>query len=173
MVIAARTSLAQGTIEAPHFTPSTRSNFPHVRLPVYNLDVVGMRVPMFDGHPGASRKYWVWFETEAGTWINSRMVLLGDLNANPTEGQRIGESHLTRLAQSGWQISNPSEPWSYAASGSRLDHALVSPSLILGASSFVAEIDGPVLADPQRPSLSDHAALVVEVDGGGLAIPSE
>src|SRR4051812_15750388 len=72
--------------------------------------------------PSARRKYWEWFESTSLDWRLRPTGGIGDMNADPRRRETVGGGALARLADSGWQMSDPTEPWSFV-SGSRLDHA--------------------------------------------------
>jgi endonuclease/exonuclease/phosphatase family metal-dependent hydrolase len=162
VAISSKALIQPGDVQATDCTPATRSNFLHVRLETHSLDVMGMRVPMFNGYPGAEKAYWAWLEAQAEEWSSRRTVLIGDLNADPKTGS-IGGRCLGRLARNGWTTTDPVEPWSYVT-GSRLDHALLAPGLGLNGSSFVTEWRGKPIVRKNGTRLSDHALLIADVE---------
>jgi hypothetical protein len=173
VVIAAKGPIEAGDFTACELTPATRPNFRHVRIPNMGLEIIGIRVPMFGGYAGAKRKYWEWFDGQAEVWQSRRLVAIGDLNVDPRHSKRMGGRSLAALGKRGWHISDPAEPWSHPfrhpegtppTAGSRLDHALVSPSLKLRSAKYVTEWDGKVMVQARKPRLADHALLVVEVE---------
>jgi endonuclease/exonuclease/phosphatase family metal-dependent hydrolase len=173
VVIAARSPIEQGDLTACDLTSATRPNFRHVRMREWSLEIVGMRVPMFGGVPGAKRRYWEWFDGETTTWQARRLVAIGDFNADPRRARRLGGRSLHALTQRGWEVSDPPEPWSHPfkhpegmppTAGSRLDHALVSPHLSLRSAHYITAWQGCIIVQARKPRLADHALLVVEVE---------
>jgi len=103
VVISSRVPIEPGGVQAIDCTPATRPNFLHVQLQSHSLDVIGMRVPMFNGYPGAEKEYWAWIEAKAAEWSSRRLVLIGDLNADPKKGS-VGGRCLGRLARNGCDV---------------------------------------------------------------------
>ena len=57
------------------------------------------------------------------------MVVIGDLNADPSHQGRVAGAHLARLSTRGWSIVTPTHGWSFIGKTgrtSRIDHAVVS-----------------------------------------------
>lgn len=166
VLVAARNPLAIGDIRGPMISPATRPNWLHVKISSIPLDLVGLRVPMFE-IKGGSRLYWDWLEATLPSLSVKPTMLIGDLNVKPERTRSVGGRHLTRLVAQGWTVVTPQTGCSYFGSGeytSRLDHALLSPGLVCRNAEYVCDIGELKLAGPLKSGYSDHAALVVDAD---------
>jgi len=134
----------------PNRLPHPVSNWLHVRFIDPSLDLVGLRVPIERARE-KNIAYWNWFKpvnpavkgkSAIQRLLASPAVIIGDLNADPHRDpaagearrlpKRLGAEHLEHLKEDGWQLPNPEGPWSYISNQgktSRLDHALISPSV--------------------------------------------
>jgi len=98
---------------------------------------------------------------------NRPIVFIGDFNADPSSKRSVGGRFLSQLAGGGWQIPSPTGRWSYISrrgSTYRIDHAIVSPSVRITGAQYVAELADVVLAGSSKSAVSDHAALVLEIE---------
>ena len=140
------------------------SNLLHVRLVAEGVELVGLRTPAYERATDCIR-----FWNELSQFIRStqarHILYIGDLNADPNNGRKTGGKALASLRQDGWQIPEPVGEWSYRSSraGSRIDHAVVSPSLRVESAIYWAEIDGFRCAGAEK-HLYDHAPLSVDID---------
>jgi endonuclease/exonuclease/phosphatase family metal-dependent hydrolase len=164
VLIASRFRIVAGTLQSPSVSVAANTNFLHVCLPNENLEVVGMRVPAYrQAHDKDA--YWQEFSQIAATTRDRRIIFIGDFNVDPTR-RYVGARQLNQLVQAGWQLPSPEGSWSFVSKTdktSRIDHALVSPGLIVEAARYVAEIDSMKLAGSDDTACSDHAALVVDI----------
>jgi endonuclease/exonuclease/phosphatase family metal-dependent hydrolase len=166
ILMAAKCLLQEGDLQSPTVSDADSSNFLHVRVDSSSLEVVGVRVPAY---PRREQKaaYWESICKTAGSVIHRPIVYIGDLNADPAKKRSVGGRCLADLAKQGWQIPSPDGPWSYISRTgytSRIDHALVSPGLRITQIRYVVESAGVLLADFKRNAVSDHAALVADVE---------
>lgn len=167
VLIASRLPSEEGEIRAPALAPQVPPNLLHVRLRTIGLELVGLRIPMF---AAAAQKwaYWDWLAAAAEQLRGRRCVILGDFNADPTRPGSASGVRLRQLAAQGWTLALPPRGWSFrthAGRESRLDHALVSASLGPVHSRYVVDRGGFHFAGAHKNALSDHAALLLRLDG--------
>ena len=91
-----------------------------------------------------------------------RMIVIGDLNADPDNPRHVGTPFLTEAAAQGWQIPRPDGPWSFYR-GSRIDHAVVSSQPRVLSARYITDLPGWTFGRGAS-FVSDHAPLVLEVD---------
>lgn len=150
--------------------PSTKdgggeSNFLHVKLPNVELEIVGVRVPAYEASQ-VLHEYWQSLTEIIRSTIARRIIFIGDFNADPDANRHPGARYMSTLRSDGWNIPTASGAWSYI-SGSRIDHAIVSPGISVKDTKYVAQISDIELASQNRETrISDHAALVLHVDLG-------
>jgi hypothetical protein len=126
------------------------------------MEIVGMRVPS-----ESTKEYWGTLCNVIHSAAARQIAFVGDFNADPRLDRHIGCTFMCDLIARGWQIPTPDGPWSYISpkgTTSQIDHAVVSPSLRVTKAISVSEIGGIVLAGAESSSISDHAALVIEVE---------
>lgn len=164
VLVASRYDIRQGDLRGPlTHDRGGESNFLHVIFPGLPLELVGVRVPAW---PNASvlRDYWAKFAALARSVMDRNIIFIGDFNADPDTPSYVGSAALAALRVAGWKVPAPTGPWSYA-SGTRIDHVIASPKRSPLRTAYVAEIGELTLASPDRSKrISDHAALVVEVE---------
>lgn len=165
VLIASRTTASQGSLFPPINLSYAASNWLHVRLAEPLLEIVGVRVPLYkvakDRH-----SYWDWFELAIPPLLTSASVIIGDLNCDPQSSRGRGPKSLSRLAAQGWQLADPDGHGSYAShtgKTSRLDHALLSPTLEITAAAYIQSANGFVFMKPGSCPLSDHAPVVLDI----------
>lgn len=182
LLIAAREPLSVGPLAPPPgIDPHVCTNALHARLPGRGLDVLGIRIPDFSRMPGLRRSTWDWIEAAASLLGERSAVILGDFNTDPAYPPSRCGDRFQRMAALGWQHAAPPEGasyWTPRRAPRRLDHALASPRLDVNNANYVTSVHGYTLAGGEG-ALSDHAALVVDVDEakedpesrGGLSSP--
>jgi endonuclease/exonuclease/phosphatase family metal-dependent hydrolase len=166
ILMASKYSLQAGDLHSPTVSDADSSNFLHVRIESKTLEVVGVRVQAYLRREQKA-VYWASLCKTAGSVIHRPIVYIGDLNADPAKKRSVGGRHMVELARQGWQIPSPEGPWSYISrrgSTSRIDHALVSPGLRVTQIRYVVELGGILLASSKGDAISDHAALVADVE---------
>ena len=164
--IAARAALDPGTLTPPISLPHATSNFLHVRCSGSPLEVLGLRVPDYKSAKD-KREWWEWFERSLSTFLHRQMIAIGDFNADPSRPHMAGVNHLRRLQTFGWQLPTPEGDCSYISvrgCSSRIDHALVSPSIPILTARYITYASGHAFAGPGSNYLSDHAPLLIETD---------
>jgi exonuclease III len=168
VLVATRSSSERGAWQAPAIRPQVPPNFLHVFIPAEELDVVGLRIPMFvSGDTAAERAYRGWLREQADNWGGRQSVVLGDLNTGPHRARSWQWRSLESFTERGWSLHTPAEGWSYMSKTghmSRIDHALLSPALTATDARYVTEVGGMVLAGRHPPAPSDHAVLVIDAD---------
>jgi hypothetical protein len=170
VLIAARSAMADdGLLPLPGHTEAATTNWLHRRLPALKLEVVGFRAPMYlaaDDRTG----YWNQVEGIARAARDRRVIFLGDFNCDPFTDTRPCTQVFPRLQADGFRLPEPKGDWSYHSGnghgGSRIDHALASPSLSVKEARYVYKTGSHTLAGPANghgPALSDHALLSIRV----------
>lgn len=171
VLIAARTPITPGEIQAPLISPAFPSNVLHVRIPGMGFEILGLRVPM-PLNPEIRHKYWNWI-TEAAQQLRDRpAIILGDLNNGTGAKGPEGGVRFNQLKAGGWYRAPTSGKSYWSKDGSvesRLDHALFSPHFVIGKSEYITEYGRFVFANTQPANynpkaMSDHAILLVEFD---------
>ena len=165
VLIASRLRMKRGSLRGPRMEESAgETNFLHVVLG-NGLEVVGMRVPMYDRR--RMELYWEKFGQILDGAANRRIVFLGDLNVKLEAPGKWAAGRLTALRAGGWQVPIAEGEWSFEG-GSRIDHTIASPSFPAIRARYVAQVGEVVLArlrgeaSSAAAPVSDHAALVVE-----------
>jgi exonuclease III len=165
IMIACAQNIEQVEFEIPDELEHAANNLLYVRVPTYFIDVMGIRVPWYVKSREA-RSYWDWFAEAVRPLRERPLVIVGDFNADPERVRGRGTTHLTGLRSEGWQIPCPAGDWSfYSAKGksSRIDHALLTPSMNLVGARYITELSGHTFAGPGIQAVSDHAALLLDV----------
>ncbi|HEX4825835.1 MAG TPA: endonuclease/exonuclease/phosphatase family protein [Candidatus Polarisedimenticolaceae bacterium] len=168
VLIAARRPLFPGPLQAPPLDSSSPPNSLHVVVPELELNVLGIRMPAFEGR-GAGRlrnAWWDWMAEAAATIREGQAVLAGDLNTDPERRGPSGGIRLQRLVASGWRRALPLDGhswWDLRGRGYRLDHVFVTPTLELIGAEYVTRFGDHQLVGRKNGFSSDHAALLVDV----------
>ena len=111
----------------------------------------------------ARRQYWDWLEATVLA-MDQPVVLVGDLNADPSRERRVGGVHLARLSMRGWTIATPTDGWSFIGKTghtARIDHGIDSGHFRIEQSEYVVEAAGFTFAGIRE--YSDHAVLCVDI----------
>jgi endonuclease/exonuclease/phosphatase family metal-dependent hydrolase len=92
------------------------------------------------------------------------MVFIGDMNADPSSRRTAGGRAMATLEEEGWQIPRAGGEWSYcgARARTRIDHAIVAPSVTVEGASYCVRIGDLVFAGLDA-DLYDHAPLLLEI----------
>ncbi len=167
VLIASRTPLEAGEIFASAIAPSLPSNVLHVRLPQDGFEILGLRIPDYSLQPVIRRACWDWVDETMASILERPFVVLGDFNtATHYPKARCGD-RLGKLQATGWQFASPTEGashWTPKGHPVRIDHAFVSPHFVVRSTQYVAQVGECVLAGKRPGALSDHTALVVDVE---------
>lgn len=143
------------------------------RVPAYGMSVVGLHIPVAGEGDARERKrlFWQRVVEFAESRCEDRVILVGDFNTGlsvDAEGTSFvfGE-FMEKLLMLGWvdawrAIHGPNAReytwYSNSKHGFRLDYAFVSPPI----ADAVRTADH--LHDVRRHGVSDHAALLVQID---------
>lgn len=166
--IAANTTLESGNILAPtDIEKSVPSNVLHVRLPDKGFDILGLRVPDYGNKSKIKRKNWDWIMKIAAEIKYHPFVIMGDFNTDPEyQPAKCGE-RISQLVDEGWQHAMPKSGASYwdikTGNGKRLDHAFISRHFDVLDAKYIPESGSYVFAGKKTEAMSDHAALLVEI----------
>ena len=174
ILIASRLTLKRGTILPPvHEIDGVRNNIFHVNTPAFGI--IGLRMPLFsrdrrkDQIPVISRPWWEWVIKTARENLQNPFIFIGDFNCDLMRRTEEDGLRLEQLVREGWTHAIPKD--SYVRSfysnpdskGSTIDHAFLSPQLVLKKTEFILE-KGPYHYARHNDALSDHAVLLVEFD---------
>jgi endonuclease/exonuclease/phosphatase family metal-dependent hydrolase len=168
VLIASRYPLERRADLEPEPAEYARTNYLQVWVPDFDLNLIGLRVPAY-ATGSAKRAYWKWFEALTTSWSGRRMVIIGDLNADPDRKGDVGGAFLARIRASGaWAMPDPAgDPWSFFSkngSTARIDRALIAPSVGVGVTSYLAESEQHRYAGRSAEALSDHSVLICDLD---------
>ena len=158
--VASKTQLLLGDMSPPSSgNGAAESNFLHVHLPAYSLELVGIRVPSYSGTELTA--YWQQLDRLIRDSKSRRIAFIGDFNADP-DSRHVGSRYLREMMKDGWEIPKAKGEWSFVR-GSRIDHVVASPSSMVSSAEYVSTLGELVLAsDDRQTRVSDHAALVVK-----------
>jgi len=166
--IASRNALTRGAIEGPPIAPSVPSNMLHVYLESQEMNILGLRVPDYSKQTPLRHKCWDWLEATANKIKEQPFVILGDFNADPSYPPSKCGNRIGNLVTAGWQLAAPPSGASYLAvangEGKRLDHAFVSKHFIVRNAQYVWENNSFIFGGKSSDAMSDHAALLVEIE---------
>lgn len=167
-LIASRLLLHPDDLAPPDFDCQLPSNIVAARLGTPGLRILGIRIPAYGHSNPLLMRSWEWLETTSAALGDAPAIIMGDLNIRPVPDRRGVGACFRRLLDSGWRRAAPAEGYSYfGPSGvrSEIDHALVSPRCRIQGAEYVVTVPGFELAGTPN-ALSDHAALVVDIDPG-------
>lgn len=173
ILVASRSPLEAGSLKGPCTEGhGGASNFLHVRLPLEDLDFVGVRAPAYTG--AALQDYWSKLLQIIRGAHGHRILFMGDFNTDPDQAKRATARHLQALKNEGWSVPAAEGPWSFtskAGQTSRIDHAVVSRQVLVERAQYVREVNSILLAAPGRyKAVSDHTPLVLEIGGDRGAV---
>ena len=175
VLVATRMTSESGSWAAPPIRPQVPPNFLHVEVPELDLQIVGLRIPMFvSGDSAGEHLYRDWIRDQAPEWGARPTVVIGDLNVGPHKARSWQWRSLESFAEEGWSVVTPAEGWSYMSKTGttfKIDHALLSPGLMVREARHVEEADGVVLAGKHPPAYSDHAVLVIDAEFSYQGLP--
>jgi exonuclease III len=169
VLVASRFPLERGELTGP-LTANLggESNFLHVRIPAFGVQLVGVRVPSYTGK--ALHDYWIKFVHIVQSCAGRPIVFMGDLNTDPEQPRRVTAKYLLQLESQGWSIPRPEGSWSFISKtgiSTRIDHAVVAGALPVTGARYVATAGSVWLAAPNRlDAVSDHAPLVLDLAAG-------
>jgi len=149
-------------------------NYLHVALP--GVEIIGLRVPDYRKVPKGLQAHRVWLDRTLQPLVNGRIIILGDVNADPDSTAKVQKAFFTQMDGSGWRTKTPSGgfPWSYKSrvnrrslkqqhKESRIDHAFFGGAFDLDEVQVRYDDGDDTLTGSLDAAISDHAALVVEL----------
>ena len=119
--------------------------------------------------------YWRQVEDIARAARDRHVIFLGDFRCDPHTQTRLADGLFPRLTNDGYTLAQPRGDWSYHAgkdtqAGTRVDHALASPTLNISDARYLYKAGRHTLAGPANghgnghgEALSDHALLSIRV----------
>lgn len=169
VLIAAGEPLDDGDLRAPALHTDVPPNFLHVRLRASDVEVIGFRMPAFDGADRPrKRETWEWLLEVLASVRPRPAVIVGDFNTAP--GDSVGDCGdcLERLVAAGWHHARPDAGYSWrpanGGAGRQIDHAFHTESLramrVNYSWDFQAYGEDAASGKVGRP---DHAMLTVKV----------
>lgn len=171
VLMASRLEFIVGAVPPPSTRCDShgRTNFLAASLRNPEFTLIGMRAPAYKSAADV-RAYWGELAGILKSVSTGKVILVGDLNADPEVDRSIGGQHLRTLRDAGWKIPAASGEWSYmsdsGAATSRIDHVVASPGVASVSASYVTTLPGLVIAGTRAMgALSDHAICLCEVDG--------
>jgi exonuclease III len=163
VLIASRTALGPGTVTADGLDDTARSNFLSVGMQETGIEIVGFRAPAYEAR---SDKVAFWSVMDRIIRDSSArpVIFIGDMNADPNDSASPGGVALAALRSSGWQLPRATGEWSFARKNARtrIDHAVVAPSVPVLAAAYCATIGEIQCAGPDS-ALYDHAPLTIDI----------
>ena len=113
--------------------------------------------------------WWEWVAKTARENINHPFILIGDFNCDLARMEDEDGIRLKDLSDEGWihAIPTNSKVRSFyknsESTGSTIDHAFLSPDLVLKKAEYILE-NGSYHFAKHEKAMSDHAVLLVEFD---------
>ena len=175
ILIASRIPLKKGNIKAPtNIVNGVPNNVFHVNVPKTGLGIIGLRMPLSNEPKSVQiRKikhpWWEWVAKTARENINHPFILIGDFNCDLARMDDEDGKRLKDLSDEGWVHAIPmnSQYRSFyknsESTGSTIDHAFLSPDLVLKKAEYILENNSYHFAKHEK-AMSDHAVLRVEFD---------
>lgn len=183
VLIASRHRLEPGRSAVPDFgDQDAQTNVLHMRLADPGIDILGLRIPAYAPRHENWKRMWDWIDGAAKQLKDVPAVILGDFNVDPNPDRmskkwqcpdrlQAMEKEWQRVPTTGasyWSVGR--SPAGHVLSRPRqLDHAFVSRHLHVREALYQTTTASCVLVDPEKPrsreaALSDHAALIVEIE---------
>lgn len=169
VLIASCFPLVRDALPLPDFDVHFPANVLAVHILKFGLRVLGVRVPAYETKDRALlTKSWQWLEESAATTLrDAPAVIAGDLNIELGTGSAKGGDHFRRILGAGWTRAEPNGPSYFGHSGARseIDHLLVTSRCTIQSAKLITIVAGVELCGTLS-ALSDHAALVADIDLG-------
>ena len=163
ILFASRPQCAKSPLTLPATDTHAATNFLAIQYPEYDLTVVGMRAPAYKTAQEPTR-YWHSVTRLLETQARQRIVMVGDMNADPNAARAPGGKALARLRAAGWRIPNPTGDWNWMSPKgitARIDHVVASPAIASVSAMYLMDV---AKASDGRQALSDHAMLLCEIE---------
>jgi hypothetical protein len=164
VLIASKTKMWAGDLRAPQFDGSAISNFQHVVLPDYSIELVGLRVPFYE-RKAEMNPYLAELGSVLEPAASRPLVVAGDFNIDPF-AKSAGAGSVPWTTALGLTVHEPAPGWSFhsgkeTAVPTRIDHVAASALVDVSDARYVTEIDGLHLAGPDiLEPISDHGPVV-------------
>lgn len=167
VLIASKTEHKRGDLRPPLYDEAAISNFLHVIVPTFAIEVVGLRAPAYK-RTQDQKIYWSDLLAIFKSVAARRIVFVGDFNCNPVNSNTPGARSLNQLCKEGWELPIPSGPWSYISCNGRkrsaLDYALCSPAVENLSGTYISAVGSCLVAGTKEQNpISDHAVLMSEI----------
>jgi endonuclease/exonuclease/phosphatase family protein len=171
VLIASRLPFELLAVIPPTFDLEFPTNILSVCIPGANLRLIGLRIPAYEGKNRTAllTASWDWLEATMAELHEAPTVVLGDLNANPMSPPACGGAHFRRILAAGWRRAIPAGGASFFGHNgkrSEVDHILCNSGCVLADARYVIEAGEWHLAG-SKGALSDHAALLADIQPGG------
>lgn len=160
VLVASLEAREDGRLQAPKVDEAARTNFLHRVIPKIELNVVGFRVPHYQGenpvNPEKPVNYWQQFKEMALGEAGKRFLFIGDFNIGDKGIDESGRRAVRHLVGKGFRLAGEV--------GGR-DRALLSPRVRLKSLSVIENAGGYRLTGSKgEKALSDHPMLIVDVE---------
>jgi Endonuclease/Exonuclease/phosphatase family len=167
VLIASKAKHEDGDLKPPSYDDSSMTNFLHVLLPRFDIEIVGLRAPAYKKNQELEL-YWSQLLEIISSTVSRNIVFIGDFNCNPEVSKTPGARAINLLREMGWRIPHPDGDWSYISqngqSVSCLDYALGSPGVGNISGTYVPKLGSHIIAGPKKQDpISDHAILISEI----------
>jgi len=167
VLIVSRSPVVPFSLDLPAFDLQFPANIMAASHPASGLRILGIRVPAYGAKGRALLiKSWEWLENTAAHLRGTPAVILGDLNVQTSTRNASGGAHFRRILENGWTRAVPAEGHSYYGTRgghAEIDHVLLTECCMFQSAKYVTSTGGYTLAG-KPDALSDHAALVADVD---------
>ena len=174
ILIASRQPLRRGDLIAPPIHKSVPSNFLHVVVGSSDLDVLGFRMPAFEGKERPiKREVWGWLLSAAETLRSHPAVIIGDFNTAPDDDATDCGDCMNQLSRDNWQHALPSSGFSWKGGQKpierKIDHIFLSPVLPLARAEYDWGFHSLAPdAASRKVGIPDHAIVLATFDRQGL-----
>ncbi|MBP9014086.1 MAG: endonuclease/exonuclease/phosphatase family protein [Smithella sp.] len=167
VLIASKAKHERGDLNPPPYDEASVSNFLHVVVPAYDIEIVGLRVPAYKNNFDLTT-YWCNLLDIIRSTICRNIVFIGDFNCNPAVLRTPGAKCLNILCEENWRLPIPKGNWSYVSYNgqkrSRLDYAIGSPEVGNMSGIYISKLGSYVIAGTKVENpISDHAILISEI----------
>jgi Endonuclease/Exonuclease/phosphatase family len=168
VLIASKTIHERGDLDPPSYDESSITNFLHIVLSIFDIEVVGIRVPAYKTSLEL-KAYWSELLDIINFTKTRKIVFIGDFNCDPDFSKTPGARVLNVLRKEGWKIPAPVGEWSYISyNGLRtscLDYALGSPEIDNISGQYISKLGSHIIAGvKEQDPISDHAILLSEIN---------
>ena len=163
VLVASRSAIQQGMLRGVTTEGGAgESNFLHVTVADYGIQLVGIRVPAYERRAELT-SYWQSLVSLMTTMEDETVMFIGDFNADPDANYHTGARDLRALRDRGWRIPAPEGTHSFK-SGTRIDHVAATQGVPPLRARYVTKIGDIMLCGAHGEAISDHAPIVVDVD---------